>query len=68
MEKKQTIRNLKVCQNFYTGNANERVLVVLLSDRMERLPEYATGSEKVIRPETGPDDEKLVSPPPSQFW
>lgn len=35
----------KSLMDAYTGKANERVLVVLLSDLRERLPEYAIGPE-----------------------
>lgn len=35
----------------YTGNAKDRVLVVLLSDRREMLPEYAIWPDI----DTGPD-------------
>lgn len=43
------------------GNAKDRELAVLLFDLKETLPEYATGPEYAIRPDTGPTAEKIKS-------
>lgn len=49
------------------GKANDRVLVVLLSDRIDVLPENPICPEYVTSPKGGPATAKLDSPSPPRL-